>query len=133
VRTPATRAPQSCLEAILESLLISDSANRIAQGFVAYARRPQGEDAGFFSRQVVPFAGGERSQDCLQRFAAFLNTSLALAARCLFRYWKACVNDSEIAIIVQYALVVAVDREYINPEVNVRLQLSWLWESIVSS
>jgi hypothetical protein len=60
-----------------------------------------------------------------------LNTPLALTARRLLRYRKAFVNDAEMAIVVQYTFVVAVDREYINPKIDVGLQLRGQRESFI--
>ena len=67
----------------------------------------------------------------MQCLAPLFDFALTLTSCRLFRHRDALVNDCEIAIIMQHTLVITVFGEYIDPKIDIRLQLRGLGKHLI--
>lgn len=120
--TPASGANQPLAKPVAQTLLITDALYRCGECPVADRWRPQGKNPGFLRVEIFSLTAGEALQNRFEPLASVLHTTLPIpvAEAC----WKvdALVDNVQMAIVVQHALIRRVTRKYGDPEINIRLQ-----------
>jgi hypothetical protein len=100
------------MKSIRQPLLIPDLICGVTQHLVRHIRRPEFENALLLGCQFVSFAARQRPQHRLIVLPACPGPPISFPAAHGSRYIEILVGHSEIAIIVQYALVTRVFGKY---------------------
>ena len=104
-------------------MLPTNSPGCGAQLLIRDIRRPQPQYTRFFRGQVVALATGQRVERCLELLSSGVDAPIALAARQIGGHIQAVIDDTEVAVVVQYAFIGRITGKDCHPEVDVRLQL----------
>ena len=115
-------------ESIRKSLLEPDAISGISQRLFRHIRRPEVEDALLLGGQLVTPTARQRIQDRLVVLPPRLGSPISFTSAHAGRYVEMLIDNSEIATVVQNALIACVVGKYCDPEADVRLEFSRPWK-----